>query len=518
MSPRTGIALNTYRICQVVVACLLCLASSRALAGPQVATDPNLAAIDAYVTSRMKDLHIPGIAIGIVKSDQIVYLKGFGIADPSRRPVTPQTSFRLASVSKTITALAIMQLVEAGQIKLDAPVQDYLPWFRVGAETTQSHDESLAIIVQHLLYHTSGIPQNAGNDNFFNGDLSDVALENNVRQLASVRLNRPVGTTYQYANLNYDVLGLIVQAVSGQSYEGYIQEHIYTPLAMHRSFTSQAEAHAQGMAIGYRQWFGFPIPTNLPDDHATRPSSFLIASAEDLTHLLIAELNGGRYGNSVVLSPEGIDTMQRPVTPIGESSLRSGMGMEVGQVDGVYIAGKTGGTANYNARIVLLPQDGWGVVVLANTFDIGLGDQFDTLANGIVAILVSGQAPNVLPAPIGGGNAMMKFILAGITAFQILTIFRVRNTLRPPSRDWRWLTRHIGVPLVLDVTLAMILFVAAPSFMNTPLRFLRYFSPDIFWLTVAVVAIPLARDVFKGLLTWRVLRAARSVRTEFSTA
>jgi CubicO group peptidase (beta-lactamase class C family) len=90
-----------------------------------VATDPNLAVIDAYVTARMKDLHIPGIAIGIVKSNQIVYLKGFGVADPSGRPVNPQTPFRLASVSKTITALAIMQLVEAGQIKLDAPVQDY---------------------------------------------------------------------------------------------------------------------------------------------------------------------------------------------------------------------------------------------------------------------------------------------------------------------------------------------------------------------------------------------------------
>jgi CubicO group peptidase (beta-lactamase class C family) len=142
-----------------------------------VATDPNPAVIDAYVTARMKDLHIPGIAIGIVKSNQIVHLKGFGVADPSGRPVNPQTPFRLASVSKTITALAIMQLVEAGEIKLDAPVQDYLPWFRVGDETTQSHDESSAITVQHLLYHTSGIPQSAGNDNFFNGDLSDAALE-----------------------------------------------------------------------------------------------------------------------------------------------------------------------------------------------------------------------------------------------------------------------------------------------------------------------------------------------------
>ena len=503
---------NPQRVFQVVIACILCLVSSGALARTQVAANPEFAAIDAYVTTRMEDLRIPGAAVGIVKGDQIVYLKGFGVADPSGRPVTTQTSFRLASVSKTLTALAIMQLVEAGKVELDAPVQRYLPWFRVASGTSSTAEGSSHITVRHLLYHTSGIPQSAGNDNFFNGDLSDAALENNVRQLAKVALNRPVGTTYQYANLNYDVLGLIVQVVSGQSYEAYIQDHLFTPLAMHGSFTSQAEAHAQGMATGYRKWFGFPVPASLPDDRATRPNSFLISSAEDLTHLLIAELNGGRYGNTTVLSPDGIAATQRPITPIRDTDMRSGMGMEVGQVNGVSIAGKTGGTANYNARIVLAPLEGWGVVVLANTFDIGLGGQFDTLADGIAAILVNGEAPNVSPAPIGGGNALMKFALTGVVVFQIVTLFGVCKTLRSVSRDRRWLARHIGVPLVLDGTLALILLLVVPSFMNTPLSFLRYFAPDIFWLTIAVVAIPLGRDILKGLLTFRMLRATQSSR------
>jgi CubicO group peptidase (beta-lactamase class C family) len=508
--------LNAQRFAQIVMACLLCLVSSTALASVQAVTNPGFVAIDAYVTTRMKDLRIPGVAIGIVKDDQIIYLRGFGIADPSGRPVTPQTPFRLASVSKMITALAIMQLAEAGKVELDAPVQRYLPWFRVASGTISTAEESSLITVGHLLNHTSGIPQSAGNDNFFNGDLSDVALENNVRQLTRVALNRPVGTTYQYANLNYDVLGLIVQVVSGQTYEAYIQEHLFASLAMHGSFTSQAEAHAQGMATGYRQWFGFPVPASLPDDRATRPSSFLISNAEDLTHLLIAELNGGRYGNTTVLSPDGITATQRPTTRIGETDMRSGMGMEVGQVNGVYIAGKTGGTANYNARIVLAPLDGWGVVVLANTFDIGLGGHFDTLADGIVAILVYGQAPKVLPAPIGGGSAVLKFVLTGVVVFQIVPLFSVSNTLKSASRDRRWLARHIGVPLALDVALALILLLVIPRVMHTPLSFLGYFAPDIFWLTIAVVTIPLGRDVFKGLLILRMLRPARIVRTGFS--
>jgi CubicO group peptidase (beta-lactamase class C family) len=436
-----------------------------------------------------------------------VYLKGYGLADPSGRPVTPQTPFRLASVSKTLTALAIMQLAEAGKVELDAPVQLYLPWFRVADEKASASDVSSAITVRDLLYHTSGLPRSAGYDNFFNGDLSEAALEHNVRQLAGVTLNRPVGAAYEYANLNYDTLGLVVQTVSGQTYEAYIQEHIFTPLTMKQSFTSQAEAQAHSIATGYRQWFGFPIPTGLPDDRATRPSSFLISSAEDLTHFLIAALNGGRYGTATVLSAQGIAAMQQPVVPIGDTGLRSGMGLEVGEVHGATLAAKTGGTANYYARIVLAPQSGWGVVVLANTFDIGLGAQFDALANDIAARLVNGHPLDVPPAPIGGGNAAMKFTLAAVVVFQIIMVFRTR--LMPPGqRDRRWLARHIGLPLALDMVLALTLLVAAPRFMGAPLSFLFYFAPDIFWLTVAVVAIPFGRDIVKGLLALRALRTA----------
>jgi len=91
------------------------------------AAAPDFAAIDTYIESQMRDLRIPGLALGIVQGDQIVHLKGFGVADPSGRAVTPQTPFHIASISKSFTALAVMQLVEAGKLDLDAPVQRYRP-------------------------------------------------------------------------------------------------------------------------------------------------------------------------------------------------------------------------------------------------------------------------------------------------------------------------------------------------------------------------------------------------------
>jgi CubicO group peptidase (beta-lactamase class C family) len=491
-----------------IVALLLCLTPSAVRATSPANADPDFAVVDTYVEAQMKAARIPGVALAIVHGDQIVHLNTYGVADPAGRAMTPQTPFRLASVSKTLTALAVMQLVEDGRIDLDAPVQRYLPWFRLADEQA-----SALITVRHLLYHTSGVPQSAGYDNLFNGDQNDTALEHNVRQLAGVAPNRPIGAAYQYANLNYDVLGLVVQVVSGQTYEAYIQDHIFDPLAMNHSYTSQADAKAHGLATGYRRWVGFPIPIDLPDDRATRPSSFLISSAEDLGHLLIAELNGGRYDGTAVLSPEGMAATQQPVIAIGDTGLRSGMGLEVGEVNGVNMAAKTGGTANYNARLVLMPDSGWGVVVLANTFDIGLGDQFDALANEISAWLINGQPPEVVQAPIGGGSATLKFALIAIVIFEIVSAFRTRIVLPVDPHDRRWLVRHLGLPLVWDAALALIVLVAAPRFINMPLNFLFHFAPDIFWLLVVVVAIPFSKDILKALITLRRLQTIHAAST-----
>jgi CubicO group peptidase (beta-lactamase class C family) len=164
-------------------------------------------------------------------------MKAFGIADSDGRLVTPQTPFFTGSTGKSFTALAIMQLVEADKIKLDAPVQTYLPWFRV-ADVKASE----IITVRQLMNMASGLPTSIGQEQLANTNLSDSAIENNVRALANVELIAPPGERYEYSNSNYVVLGMIIQTITGQSYETYIQEHIFQPLDMQNSFTSKTEA------------------------------------------------------------------------------------------------------------------------------------------------------------------------------------------------------------------------------------------------------------------------------------
>src|SRR3712207_667564 len=134
-------------------------ALARPASAAPVAPAPDLAAIARYVEQERQAARVPGIALAIVQGDRVVRLQSFGEADPSGRAVTPQTPFVIGSAAKSFTALAVMQLVEAGKLELDAPVQRYLPWFRVA-----DPDASARITVRHLLHHTSGIPFAAETD------------------------------------------------------------------------------------------------------------------------------------------------------------------------------------------------------------------------------------------------------------------------------------------------------------------------------------------------------------------
>jgi CubicO group peptidase (beta-lactamase class C family) len=312
-------------------------------------------AVDEYITTRMRTDHIPGVALAIVKGDQIVYLKGYGRADQSGRRVTPQTPFLIGSITKTVTALAVMQLVEAGKVELDAPVKRYIPWFRVADPRA-----SAQITVRMLVEQTSGLPQLPTFVTWTWPNDPDV-LERHVRLMANANLLFPPGKGFAYSNANYVTQGVIVQAVSGQSYEDYIQQHIFTPLDMRHSYVSQETAVQDGMAKGYRWVFGYPIPVTLPFKRSNLPAGFAISSAEDMAHYLIAQLNGGRYLDSSVLSPEGIALMQAEPPPG-----TYGLGWESARIDGRRVINFDGATGNFQGSVFIDPESRVGVFVAAN--------------------------------------------------------------------------------------------------------------------------------------------------------
>lgn len=458
---------------------ILVLLSSVASAKPVIAQSApaNFDEIDAYISAKMEELRIPGAALVIVQDDQIVHLKGFGVADASGRPVTPQTPFFTGSTGKSITALAIMQLVEAGKIELDAPAQTYLPWFRV-ADVKASE----VITVRQLLNMTSGIPKSIGQEQLAITDLSDAAIENNVRALSEVELIASPGEQFEYSNANYVTLGMIIQAVTGQSYETYIREHIFQPLDMQNSFASKTEAQQNGLAVGYQKWFGIPVASpDLPFSRGSLPAGQLILSAEDFGHYLIAQLNDGNYQGVSLLSPAGIAEMHQP--PVNTSYA---MGWEVQHFQDVQVLAHDGAVPGFTTVMFLVPEKNMAIAMVMNTYSPMLGFRVARVPSNILRMLL-GQSTIQLNEIL---FRQIIYVLVMLIPFLhiisvVTTLCRVRSWRRgAPLSPQKQIARYVALPLIWNAALAYVLLVTLPKAFEVDISTMILLQPDVSWVAV----------------------------------
>jgi CubicO group peptidase (beta-lactamase class C family) len=202
--------------------------------------------------------------------------RSFGQVDPNGTQASPRTPFVIGSTTKAIRALAVMQLVEGGKVTLDDRVQRYLPWFCVADPRA-----SAEMTVRQLLNQTSGLDSWSGWVSLADFDNTPDAAEKQARDLATLELSRPVGSAFEYSNANYNLLGLIVEAASSETYADYVQNHIFGPLDMRHSYTAREAARQNGLAMGYRWWFTYPVAA--PETQSPRGSlaaGELISSTE----------------------------------------------------------------------------------------------------------------------------------------------------------------------------------------------------------------------------------------------
>jgi CubicO group peptidase (beta-lactamase class C family) len=438
-------------------------------------------AIDAYIQGQMRRLKIPGAFLAIVEGDKIVHLRGFGHARPGGEAPTPQTPFFVGSLTKSFTALAVMQLVEAGKIELDAPVQRYLPWFHVA-----DPQASAQMTVRHLLNQTSGLSMVAGNVVLADLDDRPDATERQVRALATLKLSRPVGAKWEYSNLNYNVLGLIVEAASGEPYAEYLRRHILEPLDMRCTYTDKKLAQENGLAMGYRHWFSLPFPApNLPVPHGSLPSGQLISCAEDMAHYLIAHLNGGRYKDAQILSAEGFDELHRGAAEFAYGNFaagRYGMGWFELDLDGTKTYSHGGNVPDFSAFMALVPEQDKGLVVLLNADPYALPMITEELGTGMTALLAGQQPPPIRLDFVQWIMRLLPVIPLLQVAGVILTVRRLGRWRRDPALRpggwWMW-GRHILLPLIPNLSLAAILAYLRSSGL---LRYLQLYMPDLAWV------------------------------------
>jgi CubicO group peptidase (beta-lactamase class C family) len=461
---------------------------SRAFAKPAsakpVSKDNSYDAIDAYVEQQMHRLNIPGVSLAIVEGDQIVHLRGLGQARPDGEAPSPQTPFIIGSLSKSFTALAVMQLVEVGKVDLDAPVQNYLPWFRVADPQAAAQ-----ITVRHLLNQTSGLPTSAGEIQLANFDDSPDAAKRQARALSTLELTRPVGSKFEYSNANYNLLGLVTEAASGKSYADYIQKHIFTPLGMNHSYTSQAIAKQNGLAVGHQYWFANPFAApDIPVPQGSLATGQLISSAEDMARYMIALLNGGSYGKVKILSEAGIAELHHGVAEFSQMGIsfgKYGMGWFIDESGSTKMVWHNGTTPDFGSFMALLPEQNKGMILLFNANHHWMVPALSDFGGGVAALL-AGEQPD--PVPFTGIFPWLLRAQLLIPALQIAGVVATLRLLlrwhhdpeRRPSGRRKW-GLHVLLPLIPNMIAALML----QPMLGKRRGYLRLYMPDFSLIAMA---------------------------------
>ncbi|MBX3694303.1 MAG: beta-lactamase family protein [Steroidobacteraceae bacterium] len=431
--------------------------------------------IDAFVAREVIDSGLPGVAIAVLREDHAPHVRGFG-HDGKGRAITGDTPFPIGSLTKSFTALLIRQEIEAGRLDADAPVQRYLPWFRVADAEASSR-----ITLRHLLNQTSGLSRADGMAPLLQH--SEAGISDLARGLGTVRLNRPVGGQFEYSNLNYVLLGEILQTVTDQPWDLLIRERILKPLAMTHSHTDHDAARRDGMTQLHRAWFGIPVAhaTGLPPGFA--PTGSLVASANDLARYLQMLLADGEMPGGRLLSAQGVRQLLAPGSPTATTALlstdfrfRYGEGWFVGPFGAASDARwHLGNLASFAAWMVLLPDPRQAVVVLINAnSELPLGyvnTVMSRLPIGIVNLL-HGQPPPAGPSLRSGYMAFNGGSALATTLSLALAWWASR-----PRRRW--------APLMLTIGAAGLIGGAYATGMTPTL--LAAFAPDL----AAVLAIVL---------------------------
>lgn len=424
--------------------------------------DELAARMDAYLAANFPRAGAPGLAVAVVDAGGVRYLRTFGDCPDADAP------FVVGSLSKSFTAVAVMQLVEQGAVDLDAPASRYAPGYDVPDEVT----------VRSLLNQTSGF-----------------GAYDSLAEAADGELGETFGT-FSYANANYDLLGRVVEGASGEDYARYLDEHVLEPLGMASTTADPARAEALGMVPGHRDWFGLPVADGFRhaqgDGAWGGPASGYVASSvRDMASYLRMYLNGGMGGDGArVLSADSVRRMFLDRVPDPEGDTYYGMGWtSFSWDDGELVLSHDGQVENYTASMCLLPERGIGIVALSDANDNAGGNiRFFDLVGGAVSVAIGGTGQPMDDAWTWAWRQRVDVLYASALLLAVSPLLLTGRWRRRLSAACRGgvapivRARSLRMLLVRGVLLHVALpacILALPFVWGVPWRDLLTFSPDV---------------------------------------
>jgi CubicO group peptidase (beta-lactamase class C family) len=332
-----------------------------------------------------------GFGIGVVRDGRLAGFVGRGFADAGlQAPVTEDTVFRIASITKTFTAIAVMQLVEEGLVDLDAPANDYLRAYKL----VPARADFRPATVRHLLTHTAGIGEVVRTSDLVRPDWGDsVPPGQPVPTLAQfyaegIPIDVEPGTTFTYTNHGFATLGQIVEEVSGLPLDRYFRERIFEPLGMTDTGLAWSERLGGRRATGYRLTRRGPEPL-VDRDWVTVGASSIVSTIRDMARYAAALMGGGTNDHGSILRPETLATMFEAHFRLDPRVPGMGLGFDRNPSGSHLVVGHGGILPGFNSHLFVAPDDGVGVIAFvtgANLAMLWLPTELARLLNGLLGI------------------------------------------------------------------------------------------------------------------------------------
>jgi CubicO group peptidase (beta-lactamase class C family) len=322
--------------------------------------------LDAYIREAMQKWEVPGLAIAVIKDDELVLARGYGVCEvDSNRPVTKDTVFSIASCTKSFTAACIGMLVDEKKVQWDDPVQKHWPAFAV-ADPYVSQNATL----RDLLCHRTGLVH--GDLLFVKADFSNDEI---LKRLKFLPQAEPFRTKFTYSNVMYGVLGKTISEKSGLSWDQFVEQRIFRPLGMNSAFITRDRVPPDKLAVRHRRYDGVARPVrNAFPDQLMAPSGAIHASVVDISKWLQLQLrDGGHQGQELIKADtvrdmhalvHSIPIRRKPDANVYRAQMvGTGFGWFVSDYRGRVIVHHGGG---WGAHMVIMPAEKLGIVVLSN--------------------------------------------------------------------------------------------------------------------------------------------------------
>jgi CubicO group peptidase (beta-lactamase class C family) len=361
------------RIRPAVIVLLLAISAGPLAAADKVASDPRvktaLEAARIWLEAQRAYDRIPGVSAAIVYDQQVLWTGGYGYTDLAKKtPATPGTIYSICSISKLFTSIAVMQLRDAGKLRIDDPVEKYLSWFKIQKTAPQGPE----ITIEGLLTHASGLPRESEYPYWSAPDYNFPTREQVKDKIASQQTLYPAETHFQYSNLGLTLAGEVVAAASGEPYADYVKSHILGPLGM-TSTTPEIPADQRGnrLAVGYSILTRDGEPKAMPFFQARgiAPAAGYASTAEDLARFASWQFRLFGTGGNEVLDANTLREMYRIhwVEPDFETTW--GLGFSVWRRDGKVFVGHGGSCPGFRSAVLFRPEEKVATIFLSNAHE-----------------------------------------------------------------------------------------------------------------------------------------------------